>query len=166
MNEEAGSVKLHEVPAPGSAAGEAAHASVVISSETYWYYTIGLSDYGYRTVIFSAIELSEDRISYWRTQETIGLSDIGSKPKSIRLSDIGLRKNYRLPTSALQLKAALRAKLACAECPEHLPWVLLGLRSPPNENSAVSSAELMFTVQPNIQSADRASSRAVTGGRS
>ena len=52
------------------------------------------------------------------------------------------------------LKAALRARLACAECPEHLPWVLLGLRSAPKEDSAVSSAELMFTVQHNIQSAE------------
>jgi hypothetical protein len=60
---------------------------------------IKLSNYGYRTGIFSAIELSEYRISYWRIQETIGLSDIGSRPQSIRLSDIGLIKNYRLPTS-------------------------------------------------------------------
>jgi hypothetical protein len=85
-------VKLHEVPAPG-----AVHASVVVSSETY--YTIGLSGYGYRAVIFSAIKLSEYRISYWRTHETIGLSDIGSRPQSIGLSDIGIRKNYRLATS-------------------------------------------------------------------
>jgi hypothetical protein len=27
------------------------------------------------------------------------LSDIGSRPQSIGLSDIGLRKNYQLPTS-------------------------------------------------------------------
>jgi hypothetical protein len=39
-----------------------------------------LSDYGYRTVIFSAFELSEYRISSWQIQETIGLSDIGSRP--------------------------------------------------------------------------------------
>ncbi len=36
----------------------------------------GLSDYGYRTVIFSAIKLS----------------DIGSRPQSTGLSDIGLKK--------------------------------------------------------------------------
>jgi hypothetical protein len=41
---------------------------------------IGLSDYGYWTVIFSAIELSEYLISYWRIQGTIRLSDIGSRP--------------------------------------------------------------------------------------
>ena len=43
-----------------------------------------------------------------------------------------------------QLKAALRARLASTEWPEHLPWVLLGLRTAPKEDSAISSAELMF----------------------
>ncbi len=57
---------------------------------------LGLSDW----IFFSVIELSEYRISYWRIHETIGLSDIGSRRQSIWLSDIGLRKNYRLPTSA------------------------------------------------------------------
>ena len=64
---------------------------------------ITLSDYqnmAIRLKIFSAIKLSEYRISYWRIQETIGLSDIGSRSQSIGLSDIGLRKNYRLLDSA------------------------------------------------------------------
>ncbi len=43
-----------------------------------------------------------------------------------------------------QLKAALRARLASTEWPEHLPWVLLGLRTAPKEDSAISAAELMF----------------------
>ncbi len=41
---------------------------------------------------FSAIELSEYRISYWPTQESIGLSDIASRPQSIGIPDIRLRK--------------------------------------------------------------------------
>jgi hypothetical protein len=49
---------------------------------------------------FSAIGLSEYQISDWRIQETIGLSDMASRPQSIGLSDIGLRKNHRVPTSA------------------------------------------------------------------
>jgi hypothetical protein len=43
-----------------------------------------------------------------------------------------------------QLKAALQAWLASREWPEHLPWVLLGLSTAPKEDSAISSAELMF----------------------
>jgi len=33
-------------------------------------------------------------------QKSIRFLDIGSRPQSIGLSDIGLRKYYRLPTSA------------------------------------------------------------------
>ena len=43
-----------------------------------------------------------------------------------------------------QLKDALRARLAGADWPLHLPWVLLGLRAAPKEDSAVSSAELLY----------------------
>jgi hypothetical protein len=50
-------------------------------------------------LFFSAIGLSEYRISDWRILETIGLSDIGSRPQSIGLSNIGFKKTYRLPTS-------------------------------------------------------------------
>jgi hypothetical protein len=43
-----------------------------------------------------------------------------------------------------QLKAAMWARLDSTEWPNHLPWVLLGLRSAPKEESDISSAELMF----------------------
>ena len=43
-----------------------------------------------------------------------------------------------------QLKDALRSRLAGSEWPSHLPWVLLGLRAAPKEDSAISSAELVF----------------------
>ncbi len=42
-----------------------------------------------------------------------------------------------------QLKDALRARLAATDWPNHLPWVLLGLRAAPKEESGVSSAELV-----------------------
>jgi hypothetical protein len=43
-----------------------------------------------------------------------------------------------------QLKAALRAQLAGSRWPEHLPWVLLGLRTAPKEDSGVLAAELVY----------------------
>ncbi len=43
-----------------------------------------------------------------------------------------------------QIKDALRVRLAGPSWPEHVPWVLLGLRAAPKEDSAVSSAELVF----------------------
>jgi len=45
-----------------------------------------------------------------------------------------------------QLKDALRARLAGSEWPSHLPWILLGLRSAPKEDSNTSSAELVYGV--------------------
>jgi hypothetical protein len=43
-----------------------------------------------------------------------------------------------------QLKDGLRARSAANDWPEHLPWVLLGLRAAPKEDSAVSSAEMVL----------------------
>jgi hypothetical protein len=44
---------------------------------------IRLPDYGYWTVIFSAIGLPEYQISDWQIRETIGLWDIRSRLQSI-----------------------------------------------------------------------------------
>ena len=43
-----------------------------------------------------------------------------------------------------QLKDALRARLAGVAWAEHLPWVMMGLRAAPKEDSGVSSAELVY----------------------
>jgi hypothetical protein len=43
-----------------------------------------------------------------------------------------------------QLKDTLRARQSANDWPENLPWVLLGLRAAPNEDSSVSSAELVL----------------------
>jgi hypothetical protein len=43
-----------------------------------------------------------------------------------------------------QLKDALRARSGANDWPNHLPWVLLGLRPAPKEDSAVSSAEMVL----------------------
>jgi hypothetical protein len=43
-----------------------------------------------------------------------------------------------------RLKEALRAQLAGTDWPQHLPWVLLGLRAAPREDSGISAAELVY----------------------
>jgi hypothetical protein len=43
-----------------------------------------------------------------------------------------------------QLKDSLRARLAGPDWPSHLPWILLGLRAAPKDDSNVSSAELVY----------------------
>ncbi len=42
------------------------------------------------------------------------------------------------------MKDALRAQSAANDWPDHLPWVLLGLRAAPKEDSAISSAEMVL----------------------
>ncbi len=67
--------------------------------EVSHYRPIGLLEYGYRTVIFSCyqtIRISNTLSANSRNYRTI---NIGSRPQSIGLLDIGLGKNYRLPTS-------------------------------------------------------------------
>jgi hypothetical protein len=43
-----------------------------------------------------------------------------------------------------QLKNSLRARLCGSNWVDHLPWVLLGLRAAPKEDSGVSSAEMLY----------------------
>ena len=43
-----------------------------------------------------------------------------------------------------QIKDALRARLAGADWLAHLPWTLLSLRATPKEDSAISSAEIVY----------------------
>jgi hypothetical protein len=43
-----------------------------------------------------------------------------------------------------RLKEALRARLAGSSWAEHLPWVMLGLRAAPREDSGISAAELVY----------------------
>jgi hypothetical protein len=49
-----------------------------------------------------------------------------------------------------RLKEALRARAATTDWPLHLPWVLLGLRTAPREDSGVSTAELVYGCAPQL----------------
>ena len=64
-----------------------------------------------------------------------------------------------------QLKDALRSRLAGVDWVAHLPWVLLGLRSAPKEDSGLSSAELLYgtplTLPGELLSVPEAAPRAV-----
>ena len=54
------------------------------------------------------------------------------------------QSNGMVERSHRQLKDSLRARQAANDWPEHLPWVLLGLRAAPKEDSSTSSAGLVF----------------------
>ena len=55
------------------------------------------------------------------------------------LSPPGKRFSGEIPFHR-QLKDLLRARLAATDWPQHLPWVLLGLRAAPKGDSSLSSA--------------------------
>ena len=42
------------------------------------------------------------------------------------------------------MKEALKARGGCSNWLEHLPWALMGLQAAPNEDSGVSSAEVLY----------------------
>jgi RNase H-like domain found in reverse transcriptase/Reverse transcriptase (RNA-dependent DNA polymerase)/Integrase zinc binding domain/Integrase core domain len=46
-----------------------------------------------------------------------------------------------------QMKESLRARQCAAAWADHLPWVLLGLRAAPKEDSGISAAEVVFGTQ-------------------
>jgi hypothetical protein len=60
------------------------------------------------------------------------------------------QSNGMIERAHQQLKDALRARLAGTEWLQHLPWVLLGLRAVPKDDSAVSSAEMVFGAAINL----------------
>jgi hypothetical protein len=54
------------------------------------------------------------------------------------------QSNRMVERAHRQLKNALCSRLAGVQWPQHLPWVLLGLRAAPKEDSDISSAELAY----------------------
>jgi hypothetical protein len=72
---------------------------------------IRLPDYGYWTVIFSAIGLPEYQISDWKIRETIGLWDIRSRLQSIDCLIPDLEKMIGCPSRITSTNAKPRTAL-------------------------------------------------------
>jgi transposase InsO family protein len=64
--------------------------------------------------------------------------------KHVQTTAYNRQSNGMVERTHGQLKATLRARLAGSRWPEHLPWVLLGLRTAPKEDSGISAAELVY----------------------
>jgi hypothetical protein len=62
----------------------------------------------------------------------------------LNFDHITTTSNGMIERTHRQLKDALRSRLAGPQWPEHLPWLLMGLRAAPKEESALSSTELVF----------------------
>ena len=53
------------------------------------------------------------------------------------------QSNSMVERSYRQLKDALKARMAAADWPQHLSWVLLDINNAPKEDSSKSSAEMV-----------------------
>jgi hypothetical protein len=67
------------------------------------------------------------------------MNKLGVSPKMT--TAFHLQSNGVVEMFHRRLKNALHARLAAADWPLHLPWVMLGLRAAPREDSGISAAE-------------------------
>ena len=140
-------------PLPVSKEGYS-HLFTVIDRSTRWAEAIPLSD-------ISATSCADALISGWVSRFGVPgtlVSDRGTQFTSAVWHVLAKRLGFQHCTTTAyhpqsnglverfhrQLKTALRARLAGVDWPQHLPWVLLGLRTAPKEDANISSAELVY----------------------
>jgi len=76
-----------------------------------------------------------------------GVIDTGGKFAEVSLTaraDHHPQSNGMVERTPGQLKAAWTARLTGSRWPEHLPWVLLGLRTAQKKDSSILAAELVY----------------------
>jgi len=140
-------------PLPTSSAGHN-HILTVVDRSTRWLEAIPLSS-------TTAVACADALVAGWISR--FGVPDILTSDRGVQftsavwsslMSRLGVTHNlttaYHPQANGLverahrQLKDALRCRLAGQDWVNHLPWVLLGLRSAPKEDSGISSAELVY----------------------
>jgi hypothetical protein len=140
-------------PLPTSAAGHS-YIFAAVDRSTRWLEAIPLQD-------MSAASCADALIGSWVSRfgvPTLITSDRGAQFTSAiwdaLCSKLGVKhtttaayhpqSNGLVERAQRQLKEALKSRLAGAAWPDHLPWVLLGLRAAPKDDSNISSAELVY----------------------
>jgi hypothetical protein len=91
--------------------------------------------------IFTAVDRSTRWLEAILLQDTL-CSKLGMKHTTT--TAYHPQSNGLVERAHRQLKEALKNRLAGAAWPDHLPWVLLGLRAAPKDDSNISSAELVY----------------------
>jgi transposase InsO family protein len=143
-------------PLPTSAEGHT-HLLTMVDRSTRWLEAIPLRG---TTAAAVADSLIAGWISRFGVPSTI-TSDRGAQFTSALWSALCSRLgiNHRLTTAYhpqsngmierchRRLKEALKAKAAGVSWLDHLPWVLLGMRSSPRDDTAVSAAEMVYGCQ-------------------
>ncbi len=139
-------------PLPASSSGFT-HLLTMVDRSTRWLEAVPLSE-------TSSVNCMDAFISTWISR--FGVPAVITTDRGVQFSSaswaascqrLGIthhlttayhpQANGMIERTHRQLKDSLRARLAGSDWPSHLPWVLLGLRSAPKEESGVSSAELV-----------------------
>jgi hypothetical protein len=124
---------LEAVPLHSTAAANIAHALV-----SGWVTRFGLP----------AIKTSVRGIQFTSALWSVAMKKLGIKHQMS--TAFHPQSNGMVERVHWRLKDALKAKLAGSNWPAHLPWVLLGLRVAPREDSSVSTAELVYGAPLNL----------------
>jgi len=140
-------------PLPAASDG-ATHILTMVDRATRWPEAVPL-------VSTTATAVADALIAGWISRYGVPdliISDRGvqfaSAVWAVLMQKLGIRHNmttaYHPQANGLverfhrQLKDALRSRSASVDWALHLPWVLLGLRAAPKEDSGISAAELTF----------------------
>jgi Integrase core domain/Integrase zinc binding domain len=137
-------------PLPVSAEGFS-YLFTVIDRSTRWLQAVPLKNMEARTCADALVDT-------WISRFGVPASDRGTqfcsaiwnvlcstlKIQHITTTAFHPQSNGMIERAHRQLKDALRARLAGMEWPQHLPWVLLGLRAVPKDSSTISSSEMVF----------------------
>jgi hypothetical protein len=146
-------------PLPASASGKT-HLLTIMDRSTRWVEAAPVAD-------TSAAGCAEALVSWWISRFGIPVkltSDRGPQftaemwSRMCQVLGIDHRQTtaYHPQANGLierfhrQLKAALRARLVDGDWEGQLPWVMLGLRAVPKEDSDTSAAELAFGFRPRL----------------
>lgn len=140
-------------PLPVSKEGNS-HLMTLIDRTSRWLEVVPLASTSARVCADTLVNCWISRFGVPETITTDRGVQFTSELWSVLCSTLGInhitttsyhpQSNGMIERTHRQLKDSLRARAAGVDWQEHLPWVLLGLRSAPKEDSGLSSAELVF----------------------
>jgi cleavage and polyadenylation specificity factor subunit 1 len=138
------------------------HLLTMVDRTSRWCEAVPLSDTTAKACFQAFINSWCSRFGIPSTITTDQGSQFTSSMWSTLMKELGVRhilttafhpqSNGMVERLHRSLKAALRARHASTSWVEHLPWVLLGLRTAPRKDNSLSAAEMVFGAAPSLPS--------------